>query len=262
MKRSTTRTYCSSSINIDSLAASITSFSIWQENIHYCQLVFPCVHRKVSSQPVLMTHYYTDIWLHSPDDKWIHPWWCAQSLKLVIQTWSTNGFAFVGWPNWDWECWAVSRKQTPVVSNLFMSVPWFQTCPKWYLSLLLPLTLCWQSWAHCSLFTLCLWRCWLFPGLFTNEWAGITSQGARPASAHQSCNWYYAIIVTGLGTLPWCWPSVQWSQHTRLSSHCPVRWDEENLGWKFLKLNCSSFKCNYPSFVVDSQQEHETQSWS
>ena len=50
MKRSTTRTYCSSSINIDSLAASITSFSIWQENIHYSWLVFPCVHRKVSSQ--------------------------------------------------------------------------------------------------------------------------------------------------------------------------------------------------------------------
>ena len=139
---------------------------------------------------------------------------CSE-LEASKPTWSTNGFAFVGWPNWDWVCWAVSRKQTPVASKLFMSGTGCYTCHKSadISDLCLLLTLCWQN----SVFT-SLWWCWLFPSLFTNEWAG--NQPWRPAClcTLSSCNWYYAIIVTGLG--PWHWPCLhQWSpQHTRLSS--------------------------------------------
>ena len=143
---------------------------------------------------------------------------CSE-LEASKPTWSTNGFAFVGWPNWDWVRWAVSRKQTPVASKLFMSGPGCYTCHRSadISDLCLLLTLCWQN----SVFT-SLWRCWLFPGLFTNEWAG--NQPWRPAClcTLSSCNWYYAIIVTGLGWGPCPGADHQCSGHHNTPGFHPI----------------------------------------
>ena len=145
---------------------------------HSCQLVFPCVDRKVSQ----CCYNLTSDNIHQTI---IHPWW-DDVIRAggKLPTWSTNGFAFVGWPNWDWVRWAVSRKQTPVVSNLFISVT--GCC---YTCHYVMISQCW----HNSQCLTCLRRCWLFPGLFTNEWAGNQLVArARSACAH------WAVVISVL----------------------------------------------------------------